>query len=30
MPPENQGAGLRQERGESVDPLTPIAGMEGE
>ena len=30
IPPENQGAGLRQERGENVDPLTPIAGMAGE
>ena len=30
MPPENQGAGLEQGRGESIDPLTPIAGMAGE
>ena len=30
VPPESQGAELAQERGESIDPLTPIAGMTGE
>ena len=30
MPPESQGAELGQERGESIDPLMPIAGMAGE
>ena len=30
MPPESQGAELGQERRESIDPLTPIAGVTGE
>ena len=30
MPPESQGAGLGQEKGEGMDPFTSIAGMAGE